>query len=132
MDLALVAAVLLGVAALLQVGLAFGAPWGSISYGGRMANPNGTLPTRLRLMSAVAAAVLLFAAYVVLAPGGPVESGWSQDFLTWATWVIAGLMVLNTIGNLASSNAIERFALGSMTAAVAVLAGLVALRGPNL
>ena len=132
MDLALVAAVLLVVAALLQVGLALGAPWGSIAYGGRMANPNGTLPKRLRLMSAVAAAVLLLATYVVVARGGLIESGWSQDFLTWATWVIAGLMVLNTIGNLASSNPIERFVLGLMTAAVAVLAGLVALRGPNL
>ena len=49
------AAVVLGGAALFQVGLAAGAPWGAAAWGGRR---QGTLPAGLRAASAGSAVVL--------------------------------------------------------------------------
>lgn len=132
MTLAVLAAVLLVAAALLQVGLSLGAPWGSIAYGGRMSREDGTLPARFRWMSGLAAALLLLATYLVLARGGVIGSGLSQGLLTWLTWAIVALMILNTIGNLASASRIERYVLGTATLVIAVLCGIIAYRGPEL
>lgn len=132
MNLAVPAAVLLGAAALLQIGLSLGAPWGSIAYGGRMSQGDGTLAARFRWMSGLAAVLLLVATYVVLARGGVIGSGLSQGLLTWLTWAIVAMMILNTIGNLASASRIERYVLGTATLVIAVLSGIIAYRGPEL
>ena len=122
------AAVLLVGVAVFQVVLALGVPWGAISYGGRVATEGGVLPLRYRIMSAVAALILVLAAWVVLAradvsPAGPLGEG----MLKWATWVICGYLVLNTVMNIASRSAAERWVMGSVTAVAAVLCLIVVL-----
>lgn len=117
------AALLVGMAAL-QVGLALGAPLGAYVWGGAH---QGRLPPKLRIGSAAAVVLLIFMALVLLAKGGvldwsPVPWGW----LGSATWMIAGFMVLNTVGNLASKTEFERFVFGSVTALLAVLAAMIA------
>ena len=121
------AAGLFGAIAAFQVALAAGAPWGEIAWGG--AN-QGQLPTNLRLGSAAAAVVLLFGAAVVLAQGGVVS--WSplpENLLGPATWALAGLMVLNTAGNMASESRFETFVFGPITLVLAVLCIIVVRSG---
>jgi hypothetical protein len=114
----------LGMAAF-QVALALGAPLGAHVLGG--AYP-GRLPTRLRLFSLIAAAILGAAAIVVLARAGSI--GWPREgagFLAPAAWVIAGYMALNTLGNLTSKSRLERTVFAGITALLAILTAVVAL-----
>ena len=122
---AVLAAVLfLGMAAF-QASLALGAPLGAHVLGGRN---QGALPSRLRVFSAIAAAILVGAALVILGRAGVV--GWpagATGLLTPASWVIAGFLVLNTLGNLASKSRIEKTVFAATTATLAVLSAYVAL-----
>jgi hypothetical protein len=122
---AVVAAVLLQIVAAFQVGLAYGAPWGNHAYGGRAPTDDGVLPPRYRAMSAVAVPALLLASWIILADAELVstDAGW----VDWAVWVVFGYLVLNTVGNLASSSKIERVVLGSVTVVTAVATLIVAL-----
>jgi hypothetical protein len=122
---AVLAAILfLGMAAF-QVSLALGAPLGAHVLGGRQP---GALPNRLRAFSATAAAILIGGALVILARAGAV--GWpagATGLLGPAAWAIAAFLVLNTLGNLASTSRIERTVFAATTAALAVLSAYVAL-----
>ena len=124
---ATIAASLLVAMAAIQVALALGAPLGGIVWGGRY---QGKLPTTLRIGSAAAVLILVLAALVILAQAGLLS--WSPvptRFLAGGTWIIAGYMALNTLGNLASKSRFERLAFGPMTALIAVLCVVVALNG---
>jgi hypothetical protein len=58
--------------------------------------------------------------------------GWPIDMvglLGPATWVLAGFLLLNTVGNLASKSRLERTVLAATTATLAVLCAYVALTG---
>jgi len=124
---AIIAALLFGAVAALQVALALGAPLGGYVLGGRHA---GTLPPRLRLLSGIAALILGVSALIVLAQAGIITS-WAvpEGLLAPVTWVVAVFMVLNTLGNVASRNKFERYVFGGATAACAVLTAFVALTG---
>jgi hypothetical protein len=122
---AIVAAILLQAVAAVQVGLAYGAPWGNHAYGGRAKTVNGVLPVAYRAMSAVAVPILLLASWVVLAKAGLVAT--DQGWVDWAVWVVFGYLVLNTAGNLASSSKVERFVMGSVTIVTAIATLVVAL-----
>ncbi|MFW2383402.1 MAG: hypothetical protein ACN4GZ_16730 [Acidimicrobiales bacterium] len=124
---AVVAAILLGAIAIFQLAIAAGAPWGDMAWGGRH---DRRLPTRLRLGSGVAAVVLVVAASVVLAQGG--VTSWTpvpEGALRTVTWVLAGFMVLNTAGNLASASRTEQRVFGPTTAVLAILIAVVAITG---
>lgn len=124
--LAATAAALLFVGmAVFQVVLALGAPLGEHVLGGR--NPR-VLPNRLRGISALAAVILLGAAIFVLARAAVI--GWPAEaagLLAPACWVIAGYMILNTLGNLRSTSRLERTVFAGLTAVLAILCGFVAL-----
>jgi hypothetical protein len=108
-----------------QATLAAGAPVGAHVLGGRH---SGVLPPRLRALSGIAALLLVGFALVVLARAGVV--GWPAgiaDLLIPASWVIAGFLVLNTLGNLASKSRFERTVLAATTAVGAALCAFVAL-----
>lgn len=129
MELTVVAAVvatgLFAAMAAFQAALAAGAPLGAHVLGGRY---SGVLPPRVRAFSAIAAVLLLAFAGVMLARAGVI--GWPTGIagpLPPAAWVIAGFLVLNTLGNLASKSHFERTVLAAATAALAVLCGFVAL-----
>lgn len=123
--LGIVAAALFVAVALFQVALAAGAPLGHLAWGGVH---EGRLPLNFRINSGLAAIVLVFAAAVVLAESG--AASWSpvpESLLTPTVWLLAGLMALNTVGNLASKSAFERWVFGPTTAALAALTAAIAL-----
>jgi hypothetical protein len=109
--LAVIAAGLLLVGVGFQGALAAGAPWAAAAYGGRAVRPNGTLPTRYRVSSAFTVVVLLATGCLVLLRGGVIgtvdpAAGW----LSAVMWALAGLFVVNTVGNLAGRHPAERWA----------------------
>jgi hypothetical protein len=107
-----------------QAALAAGAPLGDHVLGGRQ---SGTLPSRLRLFSGVAAVLLLGFAVVVLARAGVIGSpADAAGFLAVACWIVAGFLVLNTLSNLASKSRLERTVFAATTAVLAVLCSYVA------
>jgi hypothetical protein len=122
---AIVAAVLLQMVAAFQVGLAYGAPWGEHAYGGRAKMVDGRLQLGYRAMSALAVPILLLASWIILAKAELVatDAGW----IDWAVWVVFGYLVINTLGNLASSSKIERYGMGAITVASAVATLIVAV-----
>lgn len=124
-SVAVLAAILFSGMAAFQLSLALGAPLGAHVLGGGHA---GTLPNRLRVASAVAAAILVGCALVILARAGAI--GWptgATGVLAPAAWAIAAFLVLNTLGNLASKSRLERTVFAAMTATLAVLSAYVAL-----
>lgn len=123
----LAAAVLAGIASL-QVALAVGAPWGGIAWGGV---EDGQLSEQLRVASAVAAVVLTWMALVLLTRGGviPKTRVVPSRYLRVETWAIAGLMAINTLGNLASGNPFEQLVFAPATALLTALAVYLAMRG---
>ncbi|MDJ0925866.1 MAG: hypothetical protein QNJ77_15050 [Acidimicrobiia bacterium] len=114
----LVGGILLQVVAGFQVALAFGAPWGEHAYGGRAQTVNGRLPPAYRVMSAAAVPILLLAAWIILAKADLVRGG--DGWVDVAVWFVFGYLVLNTVGNLASSSKIERYLMGTVSAVAAV------------
>ena len=124
---AITAAVLLVGVAAFQAAVALGAPLSNYVWGGFS---DGELSPVFRIASAFAAGSLLWMAMVVLARGGvelPVNPA-RADRLQTVTWIIAGFMVLNTLGNVASQSANEQLLFAPVTALLAVLVGFLALR----
>lgn len=122
---AIVATVLCAAMAAFQATLAAGAPIGAHVLGGRH---YGVLPPRLRAFSGIAAFVLVGFALVVPARAGVV--GWPAGIaglLIPGSWFVAGFLVLNTVGDLASQSRFERTVLAATHAVLAILCGLVAL-----
>jgi hypothetical protein len=125
--MALLAVALLALAACFQIGIAAGAPWGAVAYGGRAATGDGALPAVYRLGSGGAALVLLGAMWVVLAAVSVVDRGpVSLPVLTVILWCLAGLFGLNTLGNARGGHPLERWGAGSVTAVLAMLCALIA------
>jgi hypothetical protein len=123
---AVLAATLLLALVVFQLLLAAGLPLGHAAWGGQ----HRVLPAKLRRSSALAALVLAGTAWVVLARAGLVPPGAGASWVRGATWLLAASFGLNTLGNLASKSATERWV---MTPATVLLVGCflgVALRGP--
>jgi hypothetical protein len=111
-----------------QAALALGAPLGSASWGGAY---QGQLPTGLRIASGVAVCVYVLFALIVLGRGGIRGVPLPYGVLRWGTWVLAGLMLVGALPNLASSSGWERFGWGPLALTLALLCLFVALRaGP--
>ena len=125
---AVVAAGMLAAFAALQTALAMGAPLGALVWGGRH---HGVLPAGLRVGSAAAVLVLALAALVLLARGGVIRRpGRVGRWAAPGAWAIAGYLSLNTLANLASASAAERFLAGP-TAVMAALSFVVARSGAD-
>ncbi|MES2642728.1 MAG: hypothetical protein V4850_24810 [Myxococcota bacterium] len=120
---AIVASVVLALVMVFQLLLAAGLPFGRAAWGGA----HRVLPTRLRVGSVLSAVVLGGAAWVVLARAGlvGVDSVWVRA----ATWVFTGLFALNTLGNLASKSAAERYGMTPVTVVLVGCFGVVAVFG---
>lgn len=121
---AMVAVVVLVAGICFQLLLAAGLPWGRAAYGGQY---SGVLPTKLRVSSVAAAAVLGVAAWIVLSRAGLVAPQATSTFIRIATWVFGGFFCLNTLGNLASKSALERRLMTPQTVILAACFFLVAL-----
>ena len=88
-----------------------------------------TLPTSLRIESAVSAVVFVAAALVILSRAGLWGASVPTRVLRWGTWILVLLMVLSALANFASSSNWERFLL-SPSAVVLALLCLVVARSP--
>ena len=106
-----------------QVGLALGAPWGGAAWGGRDA---GVLSPSLRRASAVAVVVYVGVGLLVLGRAGFWASARGSGLLRWGTWLLAAVLLLGTILNIASSSAWERFGWAPFTLVLATLTFVVA------
>lgn len=117
--------ILLGFAGL-QVALAAGVPLGEHVWGGTQER---VLPTGMRAVAGGAAIALTAAAGVVARRAGLVGGAdRPARGLSLATWGIAAYLALNTVGNLASTSDVERWAFGPATAIASALTAFVALR----
>jgi hypothetical protein len=101
---AIVATVVLALGMCFQLLLAAGLPLGRAAWGGK----HSVLPMKLRFGSLAATGILGVAAWIVLARGGLVGPGNGPMAVRVATWVFAGFLSLNTLGNLASKSTVER------------------------
>lgn len=119
-------ACLLAANALFQHALAAGVRWGNAAFGGKAAHDDGSLLPRSRVMSLVSAAIMGFLIMAVLSASSvgntsPMDAG-------FATFVCKGatvLFALNTAGNLASDNKIERWVMGSATVCLTISFSLI-------
>jgi hypothetical protein len=120
---AVIAAGLIGVVILFQIGLALGAPWGQAAWGGQHA---GRLPTRLRFASVVAVLILVLLAWIVLSAGrvastSPLPDSW----LGPAAWLGTAYFGLGGVVNVISRSRVERV-WAAISLLTAVCFGLVA------
>ena len=129
--IAVIAAVLFGLLAALQVALALGAPLGHIVYGGRVASAGEALPVPWRVASGAAALALVGFGWVILARGGVITTGVSSTVVTVLSWMVVAYMAINTAMNLASRDPIERYLFGGVTATLVVVCSIVAAAGPT-
>lgn len=106
-----------------QVALAAGAPLGEHVWGGTQ---DRVLPTGMRVVAGGSAIALTAMATIVLRRAGLL--GRPARWLSPATWTIAGFLAINTVGNLASTSRVERFAFAPATAVAAALTAIVARR----
>ncbi len=102
---ALLGAALAAALVVFQVGLAAGAPWGALAWGGRH---RGRLPGSLRLGSLVAAAVVGVGVVAVLERGGAVAAALPAGIAGTLTALLAGVFGLSILGNRLSTSELER------------------------
>lgn len=110
-----------------QVALALGAPLGQAAWGGTYVQ----LPPGLRIASAFAVGVWVFAALIILGRAGFHVSPLPPTFVQWGTWVLVGVLLLGALMNFASSSGWERFIWGPFGVALTVLCLLVTRGGGN-
>jgi hypothetical protein len=123
---AIAATVVLAGLAVFQLLLAAGAPWGEAAWGGAT---EGTLPTRLRVGSAVSIAVYAVAALLLLRRAGFRVRWVPPGLARTGSWVLVVLLALGALANFSSSSPWERFLLGPITAVLAGLCLVVARSG---
>jgi len=119
---AIVATVILLGLAVLQASVAAGAPLGRFVWGGQ----HQTLPTRLRIGSAVSVLLYVGFALVLLSRAGLFPGG-DTGFVVVTTWVLFAYLTLGILGNLASRSKVERWTMAPTSAVLAAAALIVAL-----
>jgi len=98
-----------------QMALVIGAPWGSITLGGRWP---GVLPPRLRLAALAQAAILTALALIALDHGGYLDIGLPP----YAIWVTAAVTCISAVLNNITPSRIERRLWGPVTILMALAA----------
>ena len=121
---ALAAAAFIGMAGF-EIALALGAPLGRAAWGGA----NAHLQPGLRIASVGSAALLVFAALIVLGRVGSRLSPLPAAFTRRGTWVLVGVLTLGTLMNFASPSVWERFLQAPIALVMAVLCFVVARGG---
>lgn len=114
--------VVLGVLAVFQIALAFGAPIGRFAWGGQ----HRVLPARLRIGSVVSIVIYAIIAALALDRSGIVELV-PDAVSTVGMWIVFGYFVLGILLNAISRSTPERFTMAPLSAVLAVLSLLVAL-----
>ena len=112
--------------AVFQLALAAGVPWGNAAYGGKVAQVDGALPTRYRVMSLISAMLMGILILVVLSASGIITSvPLSAGATVWACRGASMLFALNTAGNLTSTSKVERWVMGTVTTCLTIAFALI-------
>lgn len=114
---------LLALAAVFQLALALGAPWGAFAYGGQK---KGTLPTGYRLASIGAIVVYAVIAVIGLDRAGVIDV-LPEVISQVGIWVAFGFFALGVIMNGISRSKPERYTMTPVVLVLAVLALIIAL-----
>jgi hypothetical protein len=120
---AVLACLVLGALAVLQVLLVLGAPLGRFAWGGQ----HRVLPTPLRVGSVVSIAIYALLATVGLARADLVPLAVPAGVVRTATWVVVAYLLLGAGLNLASRSKPERAVMTPLTAVLCALYAVVAL-----
>lgn len=114
---------LLAVLALFHLALVFGAPWGSLVWGGQ----HDVLHSRLRMGSAISVLLYALFATVALDRGGVIDPFPGSGFSTIAMWIIAAYLLLGMLPMLSSRSSLERYTMAPVSLVLSILAVLVAV-----
>jgi hypothetical protein len=119
--------VLFALVIVLQLLLASGLLPASIAWGGRQAEATAGL----QIANLVAVVVLGGFIYIIRYRAGLVGSSPMPKAIRIGAWVVAGFMVLNTLGNLASVNTVEKFLFAPLTFVLAIASFIIAASKVN-
>ena len=108
-----------------QVALAAGAPLGRAAWGGT----HSTLPTSLRLATALPIVLYALGALILLRRAGYSVGRFSPTFARRGAWVVAVVLGLSALVNFASHSEWERFFMGPTALVLAALSVIVARGG---
>ena len=120
---ALLLCVLLGVLAVLQIALVFGAPLGRFAWGGA----DRVLPRAKRIGSVIAIVLYGVFAWVFLMKAGLVPMALPEIVVDVASWVIVAYFALGIPMNAISRSKPERYTMTPVVAVLTVLSVIVAL-----
>jgi hypothetical protein len=122
MPFALALTVILGLLALFQLALVFGAPLGHFAWGGQ----HRVLPARLRVGSAVS--ILIYALIDIIAWDrvGAIDV-FPEPFSEIAMWVVFAYFVIGIPMNAISRSKPERYTMAPVSLVLAVLSLLIAM-----
>jgi hypothetical protein len=112
---------LLALVIAMQLLLAAGVLPASISWGGRQTDTT----TGFQITSIVAALILAGFIYIIRYRAGLLGKTQIPKGIRIGSWIVAGFMVLNTLGNLASVNAVEKFVFAPLTLVIAIACFIV-------
>lgn len=115
--------VILGVLAVFQLALVFGAPVGHFAWGGA----DRVLPRAKRIGSVIAIVLYAVFAWVFLMKAELVPAVLPEIVVDVAAWVIAAYFALGTVMNAISRSKPERYTMTPVAAVLTVLSVIVAL-----
>ena len=115
--------ILAAFAALFQIALVVGAPWGKLTLGGKFP---GKLPLAFRLVAAGSGLLLTLFALVVLAKADLISVAWTS-FSPWLIWIVVGYCALGVFANAATPSRSERVLWLPVVTAMLALSIVVAL-----
>ena len=131
-----VSVILLLFVAFIQFGISIGIVPITIVWGGSQQ----TLTTQLRLASMIASIILIMFAYILYQRGTnssgnsishSASSSTSMHYYYGLSWFVTIYMILNTIGNLLSTNNFEKYVFGCITAIVAICGIIISSSSSN-
>ena len=132
-----VSVILLLFVAFIQFGISIGIVPITIVWGGSQQ----TLTTQLRLASMIASIILIMFAYILYQRGTnssgnsishSASSSTSMHYYYYGlSWFVTIYMILNTIGNLLSTNNFEKYVFGCITAIVAICGIIISSSSSN-
>jgi len=120
---AVVLCLLLGVLAVFQLLLAFGAPLARFAWGGQ----HRVLPMALRLGSVLSIVIYAVVAAVVAARADLISLNVPDSVIDVTAWVATGYFSVGILLNLASRSKPERIVMTPLCAVLGILCGVVAM-----
>lgn len=119
---AITCAILVGIAAIFQLCLTLGAPWGQASMGGKYP---GKYPPKMRMVAAINMAVLTFIGLIVLTKAEILVPQY-KTFSNTAIYFVAGFFAIAFMLNIITPSKIERMIWAPVTAAQLITSTIVA------